>query len=50
MKRLMDEPLRAQVVSAFKELGYTYVALDLEGFRSGSGNEVLGPVTPAERS
>ena len=41
MKRLLDEPIRAEVVSAFKELGYTYITLDLQGFRSGSGNEVL---------
>ena len=29
------------IVRAFKELGFDYVALDLEGFRSGSMNEVL---------
>jgi PP-loop superfamily ATP-utilizing enzyme len=28
-------------VSSFKEFGYTYVTVDLQGFRSGSGNEVL---------
>jgi pyridinium-3,5-biscarboxylic acid mononucleotide sulfurtransferase len=43
MRRLLDEPLRSEVVSAFKELGYTYITLDLQGFRSGSGNEVLQP-------
>jgi uncharacterized protein len=32
---------RQHVVNAFKELGYTYVTLDLAGFRSGSMNEVL---------
>lgn len=32
---------RKQVVSALKALGYTYVTLDLIGFRSGSMNEVL---------
>ena len=32
----------AEIVSALKKLGYTYVALDLAGFRSGSMNEVLG--------
>jgi uncharacterized protein len=42
MARLMgDERLRGEIVSAFKELGYTYIALDLQGFRSGSGNEGL---------
>lgn len=39
--RLLDESLRRRVVSAFKQLGYIYVTLDLQGFRSGSGNEVL---------
>lgn len=32
---------REQVVRVFKELGYTYVSVDLAGFRSGSMNEVL---------
>lgn len=32
---------RTRLVSKFKGLGYTYVTLDLEGFRSGSMNEVL---------
>jgi uncharacterized protein len=39
MRRLLQDPLREEVVGAFKELGYTYIALDLQGFRSGSGNE-----------
>ena len=41
MPRLLEEPLREEVLSAFKKLGYTYITLDLQGFRSGSGNEVL---------
>ena len=32
---------REQIVGPLKELGYTYVALDLQGFRSGSMNETL---------
>jgi uncharacterized protein len=32
---------REQIVSQFKALGYTYVTLDLAGFRSGSMNEVI---------
>jgi len=32
---------RRQIVQAFKSTGYTYVTLDLEGFRSGSMNDVL---------
>lgn len=31
----------AEVVAALKEAGYAYVAMDLQGFRSGSLNEVL---------
>jgi uncharacterized protein len=34
--------LRASVVAAVKEAGYTYVTLDLEGFRSGNLNQALG--------
>ncbi|HEY7120785.1 MAG TPA: ATP-dependent sacrificial sulfur transferase LarE [Tepidisphaeraceae bacterium] len=41
MRRLLEEPLREEVITAFKKLGYTYIALDLQGFRTGSGNEVL---------
>jgi pyridinium-3,5-biscarboxylic acid mononucleotide sulfurtransferase len=33
---------RAQVTAAIKQAGFAYVALDLDGFRSGSMNEVLG--------
>jgi pyridinium-3,5-biscarboxylic acid mononucleotide sulfurtransferase len=33
---------RAEVLAAVKAAGYTYVTLDLEGFRSGSMNAVLG--------
>lgn len=39
--RLLDEPLRAQVVAVVKKTGFVYVTLDLQGFRSGSMNEVL---------
>jgi uncharacterized protein len=41
MERLMDPDLRERVVSHLKKIGYTYVTLDLQGFRSGSMNEVL---------
>jgi uncharacterized protein len=45
LPRLVTDPLRSETVSAFKELGYTYVTIDLAGFRSGSGNEVLAETT-----
>ena len=41
LKRLMDQDVREKVVAQLKKIGYTYVTLDLEGFRSGSMNEVL---------
>ncbi len=34
-------PLLDQIVNRMKELGFTYVTLDLQGFRSGSMNEAL---------
>ncbi|MDI9434265.1 MAG: TIGR00268 family protein, partial [Planctomycetota bacterium] len=39
--RLAVEPLRSQVVDKLKRIGFRYVALDLQGFRSGSLNEAL---------
>ncbi len=39
--RLAEPGLARRVVDKLKELGYTYVTLDLEGFRSGSMNEPL---------
>jgi len=33
--------LRDEVIAAVKRAGYAYVAIDLEGFRSGSMNEIL---------
>jgi uncharacterized protein len=39
--RLLEAETAAQVVSGIKAAGYTYVTLDLQGFRSGSMNELL---------
>jgi uncharacterized protein len=39
--RLLDDALRAAVVREVKAVGYAYVALDLEGYRTGAMNEVL---------
>jgi uncharacterized protein len=44
LARLLQEDLRTTVVGRFKQLGFTYITLDLQGYRSGSMNEVL----PAE--
>ncbi|MCH9037543.1 MAG: hypothetical protein IH860_09560, partial [Chloroflexi bacterium] len=38
---LASEGVRRDLVRHFRSLGYTYVTLDLSGFRSGSMNEVL---------
>lgn len=38
---LAAAPTRERVVGGLKALGFTYVTLDMEGFRSGSMNEVL---------
>ncbi len=35
--------LRDAIVSALRDVGFTYVALDLAGFRSGSMNQELKP-------
>ncbi len=37
--RIVDEPLRSQIVEELRELGYTYVTVDLAGLRSGSMDE-----------
>lgn len=34
--------MQKEIAEKLKKTGYTYIALDLEGFRSGSMNEVLG--------
>jgi uncharacterized protein len=41
LAKLVDESVRQQVVDRFREIGYSYVTVDLQGFRSGSMNEVL---------
>lgn len=38
---LLAEETAEKIVAALKRLGYTYVCLDLEGYRTGSMNEIL---------
>jgi uncharacterized protein len=38
---LCQQPIREQLVAHLKTLGFTYVSMDLEGFRSGSQNLML---------
>lgn len=40
-KRVMQEDLMNKISKKFEELGYTYVTLDLKGYRTGSMNEGL---------
>jgi uncharacterized protein len=42
--RLLDPVIRERVVAELKRLGYTYVTLDLAGYRTGSMNEALRPI------
>ena len=39
--RFFDEATRQAVVRKFKEIGFNYVSLDLQGYRTGSMNETL---------
>jgi uncharacterized protein len=41
MALLWQDGRHEAIVKRFRELGYLYVTLDLQGFRSGSANEVL---------
>jgi pyridinium-3,5-biscarboxylic acid mononucleotide sulfurtransferase len=41
MSMLLDSQIRQDLVKRIKALGYTYVTLDLGGYRSGSLNEEL---------
>jgi pyridinium-3,5-biscarboxylic acid mononucleotide sulfurtransferase len=38
---LLDKQIRINIVKQIKELGFKYIALDLQGYRTGSMNEVL---------
>ena len=45
LPRLVDDPeRRRRIVDGIKALGFAFVTLDLEGFRSGSMNEALPTV------
>ncbi len=42
----LDPAMSRRIVEVIKPLGFRWVSLDLEGYRSGSLNEVLGVATP----
>ncbi len=46
--RAAEESVRHAIVRRLRQLGYAYVALDLDGFRSGSLNEVLPASSASE--
>lgn len=39
--RLMEDAVRTDIVQKFKSYGFTYVTMDLSGYRTGSMNETL---------
>jgi uncharacterized protein len=39
--RLASDTVRQSIVDGMKSAGFTYVTLDLEGYRTGSMNEVI---------
>jgi uncharacterized protein len=49
LPRMLDLETRTRVTTRLHELGYRYVTVDLDGFRSGSMNPVpaTAPIPPA---
>ncbi len=43
-----DSERRQRIIQGLKSLGFTYVTLDLQGFRSGAMNEALPVISPDE--
>jgi len=41
MEKMINPTMRKYIVEQFKALGYTYIAMDLHGYRTGSMNETL---------
>lgn len=41
--RLAADPVRSDLVAAFRGFGFKFVTIDLEGFRSGSLNDLIPP-------
>ena len=38
IEKIIQKPIREQIISGLKKLGFRYVSLDLEGYRTGSSN------------
>lgn len=45
---LVEPAVRSRIVESLKAIGYTYVTLDLMGYRTGSMNEILPEDTPQD--
>jgi len=41
IEKVADEPVRSKIVEKLKSIGFKFVTVDLQGFRSGSLNEPL---------
>jgi uncharacterized protein len=50
IQRFLDPALRETIARRFKQEGFTYVSLDLEGYRTGSMNETLATKSHAAGS
>jgi uncharacterized protein len=48
--RLMTEKARAKLIAGLKKIGYAYITLDLEGYRTGSLNEPLRKAAKPRRA
>ncbi len=44
MPRALTPEMAAAMVDKLKDAGFTYIALDLQGYRQGSLNETLSPI------
>jgi uncharacterized protein len=49
MPKALNPEMAARFTAIFKSLGFKYVALDLEGYRQGSLNEVLPQLSSTAR-
>jgi uncharacterized protein len=41
ISRLADEAMRTALIEHFRQLGFKFITLDLQGFRSGSLNQLV---------
>jgi len=44
MALLLEHPFREDLIAQLRSIGFAYIALDLQGFRSGSMNDALSAV------